>query len=157
MASDKKNFRASNLREAFVIATVADMPNLETKFINGHYRPKGKDNPSYGKSYNKGIPKKIWRPFPEAREHAWSLGFKNQKQWRKHCNLGKQPNDIPSDPETVYKDKGWSGWTDFLGYIPRQMKPGLALPYEEAKKIIHPLRIPNQKIFLQLSKQKEVT
>jgi hypothetical protein len=125
------------------------------KFINEHYRPKGKNNPSYGKSYNKGIPIKKWRSFEEAREYACSLGLK-RKAWINHCKFVKKPNDIPDTPNKVYKGKGWTGWTDFLGYIPRQMKPGSALSYEEAKKIIQRLNIPSQKTFHQLSKQKKL-
>jgi hypothetical protein len=126
------------------------------KFINGHYRPKGKNHPSYGKSYNKGIPKKKWRSFEEARKYACSLGLKSQKRWFNHCKSGKKPDDIPDTPYRVYKGKGWTGWTDFLGYIPKQMKPGSALSYEEATKVIQLLHIPDQKTFFQLSKQKKL-
>src|SRR6476660_3714176 len=128
MASTKKNFSASKQDGQLCHCKCGGYTKPGNKFIIGHYRPKGKDNPSYGKSYNKGVPKKRWRSFPEAREYARSLSFKNQKEWRKHCRLREQPNDIPSDPARRYQDKGWLGWTDFLGYIPRQMKPGSALP-----------------------------
>ena len=29
--------------------------------------------------------------------------------------VGLRPDDIPSDPGRVYKDKGWAGWADWLG------------------------------------------
>jgi superfamily II DNA or RNA helicase len=113
------------------------------KFINGHFHPKG-------------IPKKRWRTYKEAEEYARPFGFKNQKEWREHCKSGKKPEDIPASPEKTYKNKGWRGYEEFLGHIPRQMKPGSALPIEEAKKILHPLRIPDQQTFYRLSKNKQL-
>ena len=60
-----------------------------------------------------------WRSFVEARVYARSLGLESQKQWQERSKSGLRPRDIPSHPELVYKDKGWTSWPDFLGYPPR--------------------------------------
>jgi hypothetical protein len=55
--------------------------------------------------------KKQWRDFESARKFAQSLGLKGAKEWFEYCKSGK-PNDIPRNPQKVYKD--WVGWGDFL-------------------------------------------
>lgn len=62
--------------------------------------------------------KKAWRPFPEAREFARSLGLRSSKQWREFL-AGKldvpRPDDIPSRPDSIYRSTGWLNWSDWLG------------------------------------------
>jgi len=82
---------------------------------------------------------KQFRPFEEAREFARSLGLKNEKEWRKYCTSGQNPDDIPSAPNIIYAEKGWMGWGDFLGtgkvatYL-REYKP-----FEEAREFVRTL------------------
>lgn len=62
----------------------------------------------------------VYRPFEEAREYARSLDLKSYKEWIEFCkggmpDKGTLPEDIPSSPTTVYKDKGWVGVGDWLG------------------------------------------
>ena len=63
-------------------------------FIYGH-QARGKNNPKY----------KGFHSFEETREYAWSLNFKNLREWKKHCKSGEKPHDIPGDPVRVYKNK----------------------------------------------------
>jgi superfamily II DNA or RNA helicase len=61
-----------------------------------------------------------WRPFEEARTFVRSLGLKGQKEWYDYCGgrlteKGKLPEDIPSNPNLVYKDGGWLSYGDWLG------------------------------------------
>ena len=56
-----------------------------------------------------------WRSFEEARTFARNLGLRSGVQWTDYCQLGKKPADIPSSPEYIYANKGWSGWGDWLG------------------------------------------
>ena len=53
-------------------------------------------------------------PFEEAREFARSLNLKRSIEWRSYHKENK-PEGIPVAPDKTYKDKGWSGWGDFLG------------------------------------------
>ena len=56
-----------------------------------------------------------YRPFREARKFVCSLKLKNQSDWREYTKSGKKPADIPSDPNVVYKNKGWKNLGDWLG------------------------------------------
>jgi hypothetical protein len=56
-----------------------------------------------------------WLPFEEAREQVRALGFRGQKEWHEYSKSSDKNMDIPSNPNKIYKDKGWKGWADFLG------------------------------------------
>ena len=56
-----------------------------------------------------------WRPFKDARDFVQGLGLKSSTEWREYCKSGKKPADIPSNPNSVYAEAGWSGWGDWLG------------------------------------------
>jgi hypothetical protein len=62
----------------------------------------------------------VWRPFVEARSFARSLGLRGAVEWRAYARGGVAglpplPSDISSNPNGVYKDKGWISWGDWLG------------------------------------------
>lgn len=89
---------------------------------------------------------KKYRPYKEAKNFVHKLKLKNRKEWRLYVNgdfpdKGKKPDDIPSTPWNVYRDKGWQGMGDWLGtgfiaYPKREY-----LPFEEARKYIRQLEI----------------
>jgi hypothetical protein len=61
-----------------------------------------------------------YQPFDQAREFTRELGLKNVSEWRKFCSRklpekGFLPADIPSAPNSIYAEKGWMGWGDWLG------------------------------------------
>jgi len=61
-----------------------------------------------------------YRTFKEARDFTRNLGLKSQTEWYKYCRgdlpgKDKKPDDIPSNPQNTYKDKGWKGYGDWLG------------------------------------------
>jgi hypothetical protein len=58
---------------------------------------------------------KVYRPFKEARKFVRSLKLHNQKEWRSFSKTDKKPDDIPANPDVVYKDKEWVGYGDWLG------------------------------------------
>ena len=45
---------------------------------------------------------------------ARSLNLKNTDEWAKY-HQNKKISDIPYSVQTVYKNKGWKGWSNFLG------------------------------------------
>ena len=55
-------------------------------------------------------------PFEEARKFARALNLKSQSEWLAYCQSGSKPANIPINPGAVYKNDGWKGWADFLGY-----------------------------------------
>ena len=73
-----------------------------------------------------------WRSFSKARKFARSLELKSGREWREYCKSGKRPKDIPSGPDTSYKE--WKSWDDFLdsGVTANQERD--ILPYNEAEK-----------------------
>jgi hypothetical protein len=66
------------------------------------------------------LAKLSWRPFEEAREFVQNLGLVNFKSWISYClgenkKLEKKPEDIPTNPNVIYSQKGWGSWGDWLG------------------------------------------
>jgi hypothetical protein len=59
--------------------------------------------------------KKEFRRFEDARKFVQSLNLKGQKQWQEYYKSGNKPDNIPSTPSWVYKNKGWISWGDWLG------------------------------------------
>ena len=77
-------------------------------------------------------------PFGEANDFVRSLGLKNAKEWRTYCASGKRPLNIPANPNTVYADKGWKSWNDWLG-TGRVRSNGDYLLYDEGCAFVRPL------------------
>jgi hypothetical protein len=75
--------------------------------------------------------KRAWRAFPEARRFAHALGPQSKEQWQELYESGRLPADIPAGPHTVYRDKGWVSWPDWLG------KKWRGFP--EARRFVHAL------------------
>jgi len=57
--------------------------------------------------------KKEWRSYKEAIKYVHGLNLKSTKE-RDEWNRTKRPNDIPSNPDRVYKDE-WEGRTIWYG------------------------------------------
>ena len=100
--------------------------------------------------------KKNWRPFEEAREFARGLGLTGRKKWLIWAKTVEKPEDIPASPPSVYKDKGWIDWGDWLGtgntspvnisnWAERVGFIGLEsyLPFEEARAFVRKLGLKN--------------
>ena len=86
---------------------------------------------------------RIFRPFEKARKFIRSLKLKSQKEWREYCKSGNKPTNIPSNPSATYKDEGWVGYGDWLGTGNVHKKD--FLPFEEARKFVHSLKLKNGK------------
>ncbi len=60
-------------------------------------------------------------PFIEARKYVRLLKLKSTKEWVEYKkgnikNLEPIPKNIPKTPSSYYKDNGWNGMPDWLGY-----------------------------------------
>lgn len=53
--------------------------------------------------------------FVEARTIAQSLGIKSGTEWNEWSKNKKLPKGLPSNPNSIYRDKGWISWGDWLG------------------------------------------
>lgn len=64
----------------------------------------------------------IYRPFEESRLFVRGLGLKKYDDWKVWARSKECPIDIPAYPNSVYKDKGWTSWGDWLGtdYVANQ-------------------------------------
>ena len=47
---------------------------------------------------------KKFRDFESAREFVRALNLKNAKEWNEYCKSGNKPDDIPSNPSSIYKE-----------------------------------------------------
>ncbi|MDD2949158.1 MAG: hypothetical protein PHU29_00070 [Sulfuricurvum sp.] len=92
-----------------------------------------------------------WRDFEEAREFVRNLGLSGQTEWRAYCqgNLTghePKPKDIPTDPTRVYEDEQWVDMADWLGTQRKRKGNNEStedtwLPYSDAKKFVHSLKL----------------
>ena len=96
------------------------------------------------------------RPFTEARKFVRSLGLKSVKEWQKYSSSGQRPKDIPSNVASVYKNKGWKSWGDFLSSGNIQSKKRKFRVFKEAKKFAHTLNLRWMKEWKELSKKHEL-
>jgi hypothetical protein len=53
--------------------------------------------------------------FKKSREYVHKLHIKSQKEWRQKVSEREIPKEIPSRPDSHYKNKGWKSWPDWLG------------------------------------------
>jgi predicted helicase len=58
-----------------------------------------------------------YKSFILCKIYVQKLNLKSFNDWRSYCKSRNKPNDIPSHPHLVYKNNGWKGWPNFLGYI----------------------------------------
>ena len=84
-----------------------------------------------------------YRSFAEAQAFVHTLGLKNSGAWRRYCDSGQKPGDIPSAPDHAYRDAGWQGIGDWLGTgtiapVNRQWRP-----FPEARAFVHTLGLQN--------------
>jgi hypothetical protein len=48
--------------------------------------------------------KKQFRDIESAREFARELKLKGSREWYEYCKSGNKPDDIPSNPSSIYKE-----------------------------------------------------
>jgi hypothetical protein len=80
-----------------------------------------------------------WRAFKQARAFVHRLKFKSIYEWRDYCQAAKKPTDIPSNPDSAYREAGWIGYGDWLGTgtvasFLRQYRP-----FKKARAFVHGL------------------
>ena len=87
---------------------------------------------------------RTYKSFDEAREYIRSLNLSNQNDWRNLIKSGKLPIDIPSAPNTVYKDKGWISLGDWIGTGKIANKNLFFLDFKDARNFVHKLNLKNR-------------
>jgi hypothetical protein len=84
-------------------------------------------------------------PFEECKKFVRSLGVTTGSEWFKWCKKNKRPDNIPYNPDEVYKE--WTTWGDFLGPIPEKWKS-----FEDARKFARSLKLKNPEDWNKFSK-----
>jgi hypothetical protein len=103
---------------------------------------------SYGDWFGTGtIASKLitYHSFEEAREFVRSLQLKNQIEWNNYRKSDLRPSYIPSNPNVVYKNKGWVSLGDWLGNSNQANHLKIYLDFEEAREFVRSLKLKNQK------------
>ena len=96
-----------------------------------------------------------YRNFEDAKKFVKKLGFSNRNAWKVFCDSGNLPSDIPKTPSQTYKNKGWNGFSDWLGAISgsgTKYKDRNIYSYEKAKKYVHDLKLKNWKEWMLIAK-----
>jgi superfamily II DNA or RNA helicase len=78
----------------------------------------GKGWKSYGDWLGTGLiatRERKYLPFEVARDHVRGLGLKSQREWYERLRTQGYESGIPSNPQHVYRTKGWLGFGDWLG------------------------------------------
>ena len=71
--------------------------------------------------------------FEEARDFARSQKLINWKEWGQFAKSEKIPDNVPKNPEKIYKNSGWIDWGDWLGTSKVSSHKRSFLSFEEAK------------------------
>jgi predicted helicase len=92
------------------------------------------------------LAKLSWRPFEEARTFIRGLKLKGGAEWFAFCKgdlprLGCLPADIPAAAHTVYADKGWKNWGDWVGTDTVASYLRLFRRFQEARVYVHKLKL----------------
>jgi len=99
---------------------------------------------------------KQYRPFPEARAFIHSLKLKSQTDWNRYYKSSKKPRDIPSAPERVYKNKGWTSMGEWLGTGSVAFRYKKWRSFNEARKFVISLKLKSVTEWSQISKSKNL-
>ncbi|MEI7911196.1 MAG: hypothetical protein WCK77_16295 [Verrucomicrobiota bacterium] len=88
-------------------------------------------------------------PFQTARAFVRGLGLKGNSAWRNYCkgNLpekGALPPDIPAAAHSIYSDKGWAGYGDWLGTGTVATRLRRYRSFEDAKAFVRGLDLKSQ-------------
>jgi superfamily II DNA or RNA helicase len=105
-----------------------------------------------GRKSNRG--RQYWE-FLQARNYIRQLALKGQKEWYQYCQSGKKPNEIPSNPASVYKNNGWHDLGDWLGSGRMSNIGREYMGFEEAREIVRSLKLKNQKEWVKFCKSEK--
>lgn len=75
--------------------------------------------------------RKEWATYKEFKKFINDIGVSSAKEWFEWCRYNNRPNNIPSNPVSIYKNKGWDGWSSLFG--------NKKIKYQDAKKIVSQL------------------
>jgi hypothetical protein len=80
--------------------------------------------------------------------------LKSAGEWNTYCKSGKKPQDIPFNPNKVYRQK-WISWGDWLGTGRIANANKTFKSFEDAREFVHSLGLKNQKGWIKEPKTEE--
>ena len=88
-----------------------------------------------------------FRDFKSSREFARSLGLKSKHEWDDYCKSDHKPEDIPTTPYRIYKNKGWVSMGDWLGTgrVADQLKE--YRDFKSSREFVRGLKFRNEKMW----------
>jgi len=87
--------------------------------------------------------KKQFLTYEESKKSIQKFHLINNKEWRIFTKSENFPQNIPTNPDKIYKNNGWISWGDFLdtGRISNSSK--IFKSFDEAKKIVNQKNLKN--------------
>ena len=83
-----------------------------------------------------------YRDHDDALPYIHSLNLKTEPEYNAWANSDNRPIDIPRCPNHHYKNKGWKGWSNWLGTgKPPVVKYENCFPFLQAREIVRALKI----------------
>ena len=113
----------------------SDIPSAPDQF----YKEAGWTN--WGDFLGTGRSKPIFRSFDDARAFARGLKLSSVRAWNA-WSKDHRPSDIPSGPDQVYKEAGWTNWGDFLGTVRNKR---IFKSFDDARAFARGLKLSGQK------------
>jgi superfamily II DNA or RNA helicase len=85
-----------------------------------------------------------FRPFRQARRFVHSLGLKSQAEWFAYLKTGRCPRDIPTNPQTAYRGRGWASLGDWFGTGTVSNRDRKFRPFRQARAFVRRLGLKSQ-------------
>jgi superfamily II DNA or RNA helicase len=98
---------------------------------------------------------RIYKGYDEAKQFVNNLGLKTNREWRDYIKSNKNPSDIPSSPDKVYKNSGWIDWADWLGTKNFKSKKRF-LNFIDSRNFVRTLNLENQKEWREYAKSDSI-
>ena len=142
-----KEFKLSSTKEWQEFCRKGKKPNNIPRNPYQYYSGKGwkswTDFLSVTKSEK--VLNKKYLDFVSAKTFIRTLKINTQDLWKQYCKSGKKQENIPFNPNSVYKEFGWEGWGDWLGTGRQATKNRKYWDYEKTKKFVNKLNLKNEK------------
>ena len=88
--------------------------------------------------------------FEEAQKIVQSMKIESREEYLKLRADGLLPDGMPSNPNKIYENKGWTTWGDFTGSGNVSKKNKKLLSFKDARKIVQSMKIKSKEEYLQL-------
>jgi superfamily II DNA or RNA helicase len=89
--------------------------------------------------------KKEYKEFLAARDFVRKLNLKTITEWNEYCNSGNKPEEIPSSPLKVYKNKGFISFIDWLGTDKISNSNRKYKNFQDARNFVQSLNLKSEK------------